>query len=72
MAGQLGVNKGSSSRDDQINPNYVIMAEEYETSNLSTSGIRIAEPTDNNMDNLARQGLEDPNRHTPQWKPTLV
>ena len=71
MAGQLGVNKGSSSRDDQINPNYVIMAEEYETSNLSTSGIRIAEPTDNNMDNLARQGLEDPNRHTPQWKFTL-
>ena len=23
------------------------------------------------MDNLVRQGMEDPNRHTPQWKSTL-
>jgi hypothetical protein len=27
--------------------------------------------TDKNSDNLARQGLEDPNRHTHQWKSTL-
>jgi len=36
----------------RCNP-YVKMAEEYETSTLSTSGIRI-ESTDKNMDNLAR------------------
>jgi len=51
-------------------PNYVKMAEEYETSNISTSDIRTV-PTDKNKDNLARQGLEDPNRRTPQWKFTL-
>ena len=63
-----------SSKDDQINPNYVKMAEELKTGNMSTPGIRI-EPTDKiwikYMDNLARQELEDPNRHTPQWKSTL-
>jgi hypothetical protein len=50
------------------------MAEELKTGNMSTPGIRI-EPTDKiwikYMDNLARQELEDPNRHTPQWKSTL-
>ena len=46
------------------------MAEEYETSTVSTSGMR-NEPTDKNMDNLAWQGLKDPNRHTPQCKSTL-
>ena len=49
---------------------YVKMAEEYETSTMSTFGIRV-EPTGKNMDNLTRQGSEDPNRHTPQWKSTL-
>ena len=45
------------------------MADEYEASNMSTSGIRI-EPTDKNMNNLARQGWENFNRHTPHWKST--
>jgi len=46
------------------------MAEEYKTS-MSTSGI-IIEPTDKDMDNLARQGRREvPNRHTSQWKSTL-
>ena len=41
------------------------MAEKYETSTMSTSDTR-NEPTDTNMDNLARQGLEDPNSY---WDP---
>ena len=35
------------------NPNYVKMTEEFETSTLSSSGIR-KQPTDKNMDNPAR------------------
>jgi hypothetical protein len=47
------------------------MAEENDTSVMSTSGIR-TEPTDKNTDDLAlHKLLEDPNRHTPQWKSTL-
>jgi hypothetical protein len=48
----------------------VKMAEEHETSTMSTSGIRI-EPTDKNMDYLARQGLEEPNRQGSQMESTL-
>jgi len=48
-------------------PNYLKMAEEYETSTMSTSDTR----NDKYVDNLARQGLEDPNRLTPKWEPKL-
>jgi hypothetical protein len=46
------------------------MAEEYETSIMSTCSTKMYEPTYKNMDNLSRQGLKDPNRLTPQWKST--
>ena len=52
------------------NLNYVKMAEEYETSTMSTSGMR-NEPTDKHINNHDRQGLAGPNRHTSQWKSTL-
>jgi len=52
------------------NPNYVKTAEEYEKSTMSTSSTRY-EPTDKNLDNLARFGLGNSNRRTPQWKSTL-
>jgi hypothetical protein len=41
------------------NPNYLKMAEEYDTSIMSTSNTR-TEPTDKNMDNLARQDWRIP------------
>ena len=52
------------------NHNYVKLAEEYERSTMSTSSTR-NEPTDKHMDNLARLGLENPNRRISQWKFTL-
>ena len=52
------------------NPNYVKTAEEYEKSTMSTSSTRY-EPTDKNLDNLARFGLGNSNRRTPQWKSML-
>ena len=46
------------------------MARNLETSTMSTSGIK-TEYTDKNLDNLARQGFEDPNRRTCQLKSSL-
>jgi hypothetical protein len=36
-----------------------------------TTSERRNEPTDKNTDNLAQQGLKNPNRHTPQCKSML-
>jgi hypothetical protein len=46
------------------NPKYIEMAEEYKTSTMSTSSTR-DEPTDKNMDNLARSFFGSQQAYSP-------